>query len=133
MQHFVLQFPLVSINDVRSMHHYTLAKKKKEASELIAWQLKSQGIERFDTPVSIVYEISWKDKRRRDLENYAYNVKFIHDVLLPQNKSSYGLGIVEDDDYTRICNVSLRPGRFIGKETRIDMFMATSTIDYMPI
>lgn len=123
MKQYTIYIKPISINDIQRVNHYKLAKIKKEYSSLIGWQLKQQGIKKIKTPCSIVYEISWADKRRRDLENYALTVKYINDVLLSPKRNDYGLGIIEDDDLKHIPAISIRVGRYNGQEERVDMFI----------
>lgn len=116
--HYHFEIEPFSINKFRNLHYRKKNEVKKSYSDLVAWQIHAQGVQNLPNPCAIVYEFSWKKKRRRDLENYAITIKFINDTLLPD-----GMNMLEDDNMDIIRSISIRPGRYMGEKDAVDMFV----------
>lgn len=90
---------------------YTGAKMKKEAEEIIGWNIKLRLKDiHFDAPVRLKFR--WfEPNRRRDLDNVAFAKKFILDALvkngvLPDDGPKYVIGFTDeffiDKDHPRV-------------------------------
>ena len=60
------------------------ANMKKEWTEQLAWEIKTQTRNKFTEPVEIMYYWYCQDKKK-DKDNVAYGKKFINDALVMAN------------------------------------------------
>lgn len=84
-----------------------MTKEGSDCKESYQWEIKSQykGKPLLD-PISVVIELYWKDKRKRDVDNFN---KLILDA---------GSGILWEDD-SQITELIIR--KFIGKKEGVDL------------
>lgn len=82
-------------------HWSRYSRQKKEWLEDVYYQVLQQKPKKFTTPVSVIIELNFKDKRRHDPDNYT--PKFIHDGLVEA-------GILQDDSFKQIQELTIRLG-----------------------
>lgn len=70
------------------------AKIKKEATELVMWEVKSQKLKPIKGRIDLIFQWTVKDKKK-DPDNIAYAKKFILDGLKEA-------GIIENDGWKQI-------------------------------
>ncbi len=92
--------PPLTANEQRRAHFRTIASKKKEAAEPVAWLVKQQQIpllERVDVTVT------WfaPDARRRDSDSLGPYMKAVCDALV-------GAGVLKDDDSRYVRQTAMR-------------------------
>lgn len=92
---------LLSANVYRNAHFYSLANAKKAYAEICYAEFERVGIQPFGKPVRFEYELHFKGKRRRDMDNFWFPVsKFLNDALVEK-------GILEDDDVKHLPECKL--------------------------
>jgi Holliday junction resolvase RusA-like endonuclease len=89
-------------NEFRRMHHFEIAKRKKEWEEIVRMEVKRQSIEKVEK-VIMTYFFHFADNRKRDADNYATSCKFIQDGLVKA-------GILPDDDFEHVLELSIGRG-----------------------
>jgi Holliday junction resolvase RusA-like endonuclease len=94
-------------NEFRRMHHFEIAKRKKEWEAAVMIEVKRQSIEKVDK-VILVYMFHFADNRRRDADNYATACKFINDGLVKA-------GILPDDNFNCVPALTIRRGEKVDK------------------
>lgn len=96
IQEFFLETKPVSWNQIATSHWRKYKKYKDELAEHTFYTIKKQGIESCVFPVEILVEVSWKDKRKRDVDNIF--IKPILDTLVREN-------ILKDDNCEYVRSV----------------------------
>jgi Holliday junction resolvase RusA-like endonuclease len=94
-------------NEFRRMHHFEIAKRKKEWEAAVMIEVKRQSIEKVDK-VILVYMFHFADNRRRDADNYATACKFINDGLVKA-------GILPDDNFNCVPALTIMRGEKVDK------------------
>lgn len=89
-------------NEFRRMHHFTIAKRKKEWEEIVMVEVKRQSIQKVNQ-VTMEYNLHFANNRRRDADNYATSCKFIQDGLVKA-------GILPDDDFDHVLGLTIKRG-----------------------
>lgn len=97
----------MTLNKMRNAHYFTINKEKQRWKEMIAWQVKGK---RIGTPCRLEIEFHVNDNRRHDIDNLS--AKFILDGLVEG-------GLIPDDDYKHINQITCRIIKSDKKETRI--------------
>lgn len=114
MQSFtVFEFP-PTLNELNRMHFMKRAKLKEQWEKLISDSCLIHGIQPVKR-VSITLEFYFPDKRRRDLDNYAFAFKFIGDALVKR-------GILPDDSYKEVVELRVICGG-VGETKRISVHL----------
>ena len=94
---FIIQGELPGLNEIikESKSHYgQYAKMKKKYTDLVAWQMKGERIERCSL------KITWyAENMKKDPDNIAAGVKFILDALVK-------VGILKNDGWKQISGIS---------------------------
>jgi len=90
----------LNLNTYRNLHHQVNNNLKIKVSEYIKNFVLILPIKE---PVKIDYIIYPGSKRRMDLDNMVVIAKYVQDGLVSS-------GILEDDDYTHIVNISFQVG-----------------------
>lgn len=102
MQTFrVNDFP-PTLNELNRMHYMQRAKLKEKWEKIVSDSCLIHGIQPVKR-VSITLEFWFPDKRRRDLDNYAFAFKFIGDALVK-------LGILPDDSTKEVVELRVIEG-----------------------
>ncbi len=107
----------MSLNEFTSKVRLTQADYKVKYAEFVRFVLEQYDIPKLeltDCHLEVVW--TWKDKRRRDYDNYCITLKFFMDEIV-----KYGL--IEDDSYLVIDGVDLRMG--------IDKDLKESTVEFI--
>lgn len=91
-----------NLNKYRNMHFHALDKEKKQWEKVIAALVQEQQIQPM-TKIHMRYEFWFKDKRRRDADNYSCCAKFIQDGLVDA-------GILQDDDFEHVVSLTVCQG-----------------------
>jgi Holliday junction resolvase RusA-like endonuclease len=89
-------------NELRRMHYQTIAKEKKSWERIIWAIVKEQKIQPVNT-VLVTYEFWFKDRRRRDADNYAASAKMLQDGLVKA-------GILPDDNFEYVKELRIKHG-----------------------
>ena len=89
-------------NEFRRMHHFEIAKRKKDWEDIVMMEVKRQSIQKVDK-VKMRYVFHFANNRRRDSDNYATSCKFIQDGLVKA-------GILPDDDFEHVLELSIGRG-----------------------
>lgn len=76
--------PIITLNeyiDLERTNKFGAADKKREETDAVAWQIKTQKIPAFEKITKIIF--IWKHRnRRKDLDNVEFSQKFIRDGLV---------------------------------------------------
>lgn len=105
----VYDFP-PTLNELNNMHFMKRAKLKEHWERVVGDAVLEWGIQPMDR-VSITLEFYFPDKRRRDLDNYAFAFKFLQDALVKQR-------ILTDDSSEEVVELRVVKGG-ISKPKRI--------------
>lgn len=88
-----------AVIDRNRANRYAGAKRKKQITETLAWQIRAENI----PPLSDIphhFKFTWHEKnRRRDPDNVASAVKFILDALQIA-------GIIPDDGWGNVASIT---------------------------
>jgi Holliday junction resolvase RusA-like endonuclease len=84
------------------MHFQNIAKEKLEWERIVGWCVKEQKIEPVEK-ANITYEFWFKDKKRRDPDNYAASAKMLQDGLVKA-------GILPDDNFNHVPELTIKQG-----------------------
>lgn len=92
--------PPMTSNDQRRADYRTVARKKKEAAEPVAWLVRQQQIPQLDR---VDVTVTWfaPDARRRDSDSLGPYCKAILDALV-------GSGVLRDDDSRYVRQTAMR-------------------------
>ena len=102
IQTFSIHEKLYSLNEYRNEHFHKLNKLKVSWSNTIHLLSIYHSLK----PVQkckIEFELFFKDKRKRDLDNYSATIKMILDGLVQA-------GIIQDDNYSVVEEITIRCG-----------------------
>lgn len=97
----VYDFP-PTLNELNRMHFMQRAKLKEHWEDIVSESCRDYGIKPMKR-ISMTLEFYFPDKRRRDLDNYAFAFKFIGDALVK-------LGILPDDSSDDIVELRVIKG-----------------------
>jgi len=99
-QILILDVHCLSWNKMYAGVHWAVRKKQAEEFHTFVWaECKRQKIKKAAIPVKIVFEISYKNKRRHDPDNC--NVKMFMDGLVMAK-------IIPDDNYKIVKEISIK-------------------------
>ncbi len=92
--------PPMTSNQQRRADYRTVARKKKEAAEPVAWLVKQQQIPLLDR---VDVTVTWfaPDARRRDSDSLGPYMKAVCDALV-------GAGVLRDDDSRYVRQTAMR-------------------------
>lgn len=114
MQSFtVYEFP-PTLNQLNLLHHMQRARLKEQWEKIVKDACLIHGIQPVKR-VSITLEFWFPDKRRRDLDNYAFAFKFIQDALVK-------VGILTDDSAEEVIELRVVKGG-ISKPKYINVYL----------
>ena len=89
-------------NELRRMHYHQVASEKKEWERIVSIIVREQKIQPVDQ-VKVTYEFCFKDKKRRDPDNYAASAKMLQDGLVKA-------GILPDDNFNHVHELTIKRG-----------------------
>ena len=89
-------------NELRRMHYRQITAEKKEWERIVGIIVKEQKIQPVDR-VNITYEFHFKDKKRRDPDNYAASAKMLQDGLVKA-------GVLVDDNFDYVQELRITKG-----------------------
>lgn len=109
----VYSFP-PTLNELNRLHFHQRAKLKEQWEKIVRDACTASSVKPMKR-VSVTLEFWFPDKRRRDLDNYAFAFKFIGDALVK-------LGILPDDSTEEVVELRVIKGG-IGKPKRINIIL----------
>lgn len=114
MQKMTIYHKLYSLNQFRNEHYHVLNKIKIEWSNIIHLSCIANGINPIDK-CKIRFTFIFKDKKRRDIDNYCATVKMVMDGLVDA-------GRLKDDsiEFVKSIEMTSRVDRKEGIEIEIE-------------
>ncbi|CAB4128305.1 hypothetical protein UFOVP103_34 [uncultured Caudovirales phage] len=104
----------MNLNTFRNAHYFQLNKEKIEWEKIVSVAVNQQNIIPVDR-CNITMEFYFKDKRRRDPDNYACCAKFILDGLVKSK-------IMQDDNFAVVESLTVKQGG-INKKPYINILL----------